>query len=300
MKTFTPIDLAALPDPEVVELLDFEQILAERKTYAISLWPADEQAEIAARLSLESDPLAKLVQENAYRELLWRQRVNEAALATMLAKAKGADLEQIAANYNVYRLVITPATDTADAIMEGDDALRERTQMAFEGLSTAGPRNSYIFHARSASGLVGDATAESPSPAVVVVTIQALQGNGSASQALLDIASAYLSDDDRRPVADRLTVQSATVIPYSVTAVLHLSTTGPEAEPIRLAAEAQLDALVNARRRLGVEVSASAIYAALHVEGVRKVELVGWADINPTPAQAAYCTATTVTVAGKA
>lgn len=300
MKTFTPIDLAALPDPEVVELLDFEQILAERKTYAISLWPADEQAEIAARLSLESDPLAKLVQENAYRELLWRQRVNEAALATMLAKAKGADLEQIAANYNVYRLVITPATDTADAIMESDDALRERTQMAFEGLSTAGPRNSYIFHARSASGLVGDATAESPSPAVVVVTIQALQGNGSASQALLDIASAYLSDDDRRPVADRLTVQSATVIPYSVTAVLHLSTTGPEAEPIRLAAEAQLDALVNARRRLGVEVSASAIYAALHVEGVRKVELVGWADINPTPAQAAYCTATNVTVAGQA
>lgn len=300
MKTFTPIDLAALPDPEVVELLDFEQILAERKTYAISLWPADEQAEIAARLSLESDPLAKLVQENAYRELLWRQRVNEAALATMLAKAKGADLEQIAANYNVQRLVITPATDAAEAVMESDDALRERTQMAFEGLSTAGPRNSYIFHARSASGLVGDATAESPSPAVVVVTIQALQGNGSASQALLDIATAYLSDDDRRPVADRLTVQSATVIPYSVTAVLHLSTTGPEAEPIRLAAEAQLDALVNARRRLGVEVSASAIYAALHVEGVRKVELVGWADITPTPAQAAYCTATNVTVAGQA
>lgn len=300
MKTFTPIDLAALPDPEVVELLDFEQILAERKTYAISLWPADEQAEIAARLSLESDPLAKLVQENAYRELLWRQRVNEAALATMLAKAKGADLEQIAANYNVQRLVITPATDAAEAVMESDDALRERTQMAFEGLSTAGPRNSYIFHARSASGLVGDATAESPSPAVVVVTIQALQGNGSASQSLLDIATAYLSDDDRRPVADRLTVQSATVIPYSVTAVLHMATTGPEAEPIRLAAEAQLDALVNARRRLGVEVSASAIYAALHVEGVRKVELVGWADINPTPAQAAYCTATTVTVAGQA
>lgn len=300
MKTFTPIDLAALPDPEVVELLDFEQILTERKTYAISLWPADEQAEIAARLSLESDPLTKLVQENAYRELLLRQRVNEAALATMLAKAKGADLEQIAANYNVQRLVITPATDAAEAVMESDDALRERTQMAFEGLSTAGPRNSYIFHARSASGLIGDATAESPSPAVVVVTIQALQGNGSASQALLDIATAYLSDDDRRPVADRLTVQSATVIPYSVTAVLHLSTTGPEAEPIRLAAEAQLDALVNARRRLGVEVSASAIYAALHVEGVRKVELVGWADINPTPAQAAYCTATNVTVAGQA
>lgn len=300
MSVWTPIDLAALPDPQVVEQLDFEQILAERKAYAISLWPAAEQAEIAARLALESEPLTKLLEENAYRELLLRQRVNEAALATLLAKAKGPDLDQLAANYDVQRLVITPATDDTEAVMESDDALRERAQMAFEGLSTAGPRNSYIFHARSASGLIGDATAESPSPAVVVVTIQALQGNGSASQALLDIATAYLSDDDRRPVADRLTVQSATVIPYSVTAVLHLSTTGPEAEPIRLAAEAQLDALVNARRRLGVEVSASAIYAALHVEGVRKVALVGWADITPTAAQAAYCTATNITVAGPA
>lgn len=298
MSVFTPIDLAALPDPQVVEQLDYEQILTERKAYTVSLWPAAEQAEIAARLALESDPITKLVQENAYRELLWRQRVNEAALATMLAKAKGTDLEQVAANYQVARLVVTPATDDEPAVMESDDALRERAQMAFEGLSTAGPRNSYIFHARSASGLVGDATSESPSPAVVVVTVQALLGDGSADEALLATVMTYLSDDDRRPVADRLTVQSADVIEYSVTAALHLATNGPEAEPIRQAAEAALLALVNARRRLGVEVSASAIYAALHVEGVRRVVLTGWADITPTTAQAAYCTGVTVTVAG--
>lgn len=298
MSVWTPIDLAALPDPQVVEQLDYEQILTERKAYTVSLWPVAEQAEIATRLALESDPISKLVQENAYRELLWRQRVNEAALATMLAKAKGTDLIQIAANYNVEQLVVTPATDDAPAVMESDEALRERTQMAFEGLSTAGPRNSYIFHARSASGLVADATAESPSPAVVVVTVQALQGDGSADEALLATVMAYLSDDDRRPLGDRLTVQSAEVIPYSVTAQLHLATTGPEAEPIRQAAETALLALVNTRRRLGVEVSASAIYAALHVEGVRRVVLTGWADINPTSAQAAYCTGVTVTVAG--
>ncbi|MDR7024230.1 baseplate J/gp47 family protein [Pseudomonas peli] len=298
MSVWTPIDLAALPDPQVVEQLDYEQILTERKAYTVSLWPAAEQAEIAARLALESDPIAKLVQENAYRELLLRQRVNEAALATMLAKAKGTDLEQIAANYDVQRLVVTPATDDVPAVMESDEALRERTQMAFEGLSTAGPRNSYIFHARSASGLVADATAESPSPAVVVVTVQALQGDGSADAALLETVTAYLSDDDRRPLADRLTVQSAEVIEYSVTAALHLATTGPEAEPIRQAAEAALLSLVNARRRLGVEVSTSAIYAALHVEGVRSVALTGWTPITPTTAQAAYCTGVNVTVAG--
>ncbi|WMR32909.1 baseplate J/gp47 family protein [Metapseudomonas otitidis] len=290
MKTFTPIDLAQLPDPRVVEQLDYEQILEQRKAALLALWPEAERAEIAARMALESDPLNKLLQENAYRELVWRQRVNEAALATLLAKARGADLDQVAANYNVRRLVVTPASDQAPAVMEGDDALRERAQMAFEGLSTAGPRNAYVYHARSADGRVADATAVSPAPAEVVVTVQALDGDGSAPADLLAGVLAALSDEDVRPVADRVTVQGAQILPYSVTATLYLASTGPESEPILAAAEARCRALVNARRRLGVEVSASAVHAALHVEGVRKVQLNGWADIVPTAYQAGYCT----------
>lgn len=301
MTTFTPIDLSALPAPDVIEQIDYETILAERKAYAISLWPAAQQAEIAATLELESEPFTKLLQENAYRETLLRQRVNEASLANMLAFAKGADLEQIAARFNVEKLVITPADNTATppvaAVMESDDALRERTQMAMEGLSVAGPRNAYIFHARSAAGRVADATAESPAPAEVVVTVQSALGDGTADAELLAIVAAYLSDDDRRPVADRLTVQSAEVIEYSVTAVLHLATVGPEAEPIRSAAEARLLALLNKPRRLGMEVNRSALDAALHIEGVKRVELTGWADIVATTAQAPYCTAYSVTVA---
>ena len=302
MKAFTPINLAALPDPQVVEIVDYEQILAERKAYMIALWPADQQATIAATLELESEPLTKLLQENAYRETLWRQRVNEAALGTMLAKARGADLEQIAAGYDITRLTIVAANPSAvppvAAVMEDDDALRERCQMAFEGLSTAGPRNSYIFHARSADGRVADATAESPSPCVVVLTVQSALGDGSADTELLDTVAAYCSDENRRPLGDRLIVQGAEVLHYSVNAVLHMSSTGPETDLILDAARRRLHAYVTQRHRLGVEVSESALHAALHVEGVRKVELVGWTDITPTSAQAAYCSGYTVSAAG--
>ncbi|PKG93644.1 baseplate assembly protein [Pseudomonas sp. Choline-3u-10] len=301
MTTFTPIDLAQLPTPNVIEQLDYEQILAERKAYAVSLWPAAQQAQIAATLALESEPLTKLLQESAYRETLLRQRVNEAALAVLLPFAKGADLEQIGARFNVARLVITPANPSAvppvAAVMEGDESLRERIQMAMEGLSTAGPRNAYIFHARSADGRVADASCISPSPAEVVVTVQSALADGTAEPDLLALVAAYLGDEDRRPVADRLTVQSAEVLPYSVTAVLHLNTVGPEAEPIRAAAESRLAALVNQRRRLALEVNRSALDAALHIEGVRRVELPGWVDIVATEAQAPYCTGYTVSVA---
>ena len=299
--SFTPIDLSRLPAPNVVEPLDYESILAERKADLVSAFPAEQQETIAARLALESDPLAKLLQENAYRELVWRQRVNEAALATLLAFAEGEDLEQVAARFNVERLVIIPADNTAvppvAAVMEGDDSLRERAQMAMEGLSVAGPRNAYIFHARSADGRVADAWADSPNPAEAVVTVQSALGTGVASAELLAIVTAYLSDEDRRPLADRLTVQSATVIAYQVEAVLHLNTVGPEAEPIRAAAEARLAALVTQRRRLGLEVNRSALDAALHIEGVKRVDLIDWADIVATREQAPYCTGYSVTVA---
>ena len=294
MNTFAAIDLSLLPAPQIVEQIDYEQILAERKAYMVSLWPIEQQAMIAARLALESEPLTKLLQENAYRETLWRQRVNEAAMANMLSLAMDQDLDNLAANFNVKRLVIQEGNPAAYPptlrVMENNDSLRERSQMAWEGLSTAGPRNSYIFHARAADGRVADATAESPSPAVVIVTVQALLGDGSADPALLAVVKTYLSDDDRRPVADRLTVQGADILNYRVNAKLYLNTTGPESEPILAAAEQRLLAYVHQRRRLGMEVSESALHAALHIEGVRKVELLDWVDVKATPYQAPFCT----------
>jgi phage-related baseplate assembly protein len=132
MTTSALIDLASLPVPDALEVLDFETVYAARKVSMIALWPADEQAEIAATLELESEPLARLLQENSYRELVWRQRVNDAIRAVMLAFAKGADLEQRAALFGLRRLMISPADPdrNVDEVDESDDDLRTRIQLA--------------------------------------------------------------------------------------------------------------------------------------------------------------------------
>lgn len=287
------IDLSALPAPQVLESLDFEELyqgeLTTFREYMGDNWTA----------LLESDPVTKLLELGAYRRMQNRARVNDGAKALMLAYATGADLEQLAANVGLERLVIQAedlvAVPPVPAVMEDYDALRERVQLVYEGLTTAGPRNSYILHARNASGLVADATAESPAPAEVVVTVLSLEGDGTASGELLDQVDAYLSDDDRRPVADRLTVQSAEILPYRIDAVVFLAGTGPENEAILAECNARLEAWKNPRRRLGVEVSRSAIDAQLHVSGVARVEIPGWVDIRPTKAQAAWCSGFTVT-----
>ncbi|ELM3740626.1 baseplate assembly protein [Yersinia ruckeri] len=296
------IDLSQLPAPLAVEALDYETLLAERKAELIALYPADEQGAIMRTLSLESEPLVKLLQENAYRELVLRQRVNEAAQAVMVAYANGSDLDQLGANNNVQRLVITPANTDAippvTAVMESDTDFRQRIPQAFEALSVAGPTGAYEAHARSADGRVADASALSPSPACVTVTVLARAGNGEASPELLDIVRAALNNEDVRPVADRVTVQSAAIVDYQINAVLYIYP-GPEAEPICAAAQDRLETYINTQRRLGRDIRTSAIYAALHVEGVQRVELnAPVADVVLNKTQAAYCTSAVLTVGG--
>ncbi|WP_460415463.1 baseplate assembly protein [Pseudomonas sp. microsymbiont 2] len=281
------VDLSQLPTPQVLESLDFEGVYDEElqrfRAYMGDKWDA----------LLESDPITKLLELGAYRRMQNRARVNDAAKALLLAYATGADLDQLAANVNLKRLVVQPqdlnAVPPVEQVMEADDALRERVQLVYEGLTTAGPRNSYILHARNASGRVADATAESPAPAEVVVTVLDLEGNGQPTAELLETVRLHLNDDDVRPVADRLTVQGAEILRYQVTAIVYMSGTGPENEAVLAECRARLAAWVNPRRRLGLEVARSGVDAQLHIAGVSRVELVGWSDVRPTKAQAAWC-----------
>ena len=144
--SFTPIDLSKLPPPPVVEPLDFEAIRADLLADFIARYP-----EFSA--VVESEPVLKLFEAWAYRELLLRQRINDAARSVMIATAGGADLEHLAALFGVERLT-----------GEDDHALRYRSQLAIESFSVAGPAGAYMFHGLSASDAIKDLDVTSPAP----------------------------------------------------------------------------------------------------------------------------------------
>lgn len=290
------VDLSSLPAPSVLESLDFEAVYEEGlgvfRDYLGDNWSA----------ALESDPVTKVLEVGAYIKVGNRARVNDAGKALLLAHAIRGDLDHLGANVNLKRLVIQAedllAVPPVPEVREEDDPFRERIQLAYEGLTTAGPRNSYILHARNASGLVADATAESPAPCNVTVTVLSSEGKGVASPELLATVRAALNDDDVRPVGDRVTVQSAQIIDYRIDAILHMAGAGPEVDASLAEANNRLAAWINPRKRLGVEVARSAVDAQLHIAGVSRVELIGWIDLAPTKAQAAFCTGFTVNLAG--
>nr|WP_176605248.1 MULTISPECIES: baseplate J/gp47 family protein [Pseudomonas aeruginosa group] len=285
-----------MPEPEVIESLDFEaiyqELLGDFRAAMAGEWTAE----------LESDPVLKLLQLAAYRELLLRARINDAARAVMLAYASGADLDQLAAGYNVHRLVVQKADPDAvppkESMLESDDSLRNRTQLAFDQLSVAGPRNAYIAYALGADGNIADVSAISPAPCEALVSVLSTEGNGVAGEPLLEAVRRALNDEDVRPVGDRVTVQSARIVDYRVDAVLYLYP-GPEAELIRKAAEASLQGYIATQRRLGRDIRRSALFAALHVEGVQRVELSApGQDMVLDETQAAYCTGYSIRVGG--
>ncbi|EMF2234053.1 baseplate J/gp47 family protein [Salmonella enterica] len=296
------VNISLLPAPDVIETLDFETILESWIDRYVNAWPTEQQDAVRAAVSLPSDPVRKILEVAAYQEMILRQRVNDGARACMVAYSQGNDLDNLAAAVSVKRLVITPedlhATPPVPAVMESDDDLRLRIPQAFEGMSTAGPVNSYIFHARSADGRVADASAISPSPACVTVTVLSREGNGTASQELLDKVSTALNDEDVRPVADRVTVQSARIVEYDIDAVLYLYP-GPESGAVLAASEQKLARYISDQHRLGRDIRLSAIYAACHVEGVQRVVLnAPTADQVLDNTQASWCTRHTLTVGG--
>ncbi|MCF1250351.1 MULTISPECIES: baseplate assembly protein [Pseudomonas putida group] len=298
------IDLSLLPPPDVVETLDFEtlyqEVLGIFRGHMGDQWTA----------LLESEPVVKLMEVMAYRELLMRARVNAAAKASLLAYAKGADLDNRAADYDVRRLTIRAADPDAvppvAAVMEDDDALLYRTRLSLEALSVAGSRGAYEYHALSASAELANVSVDSPrftgvaldaavrallpdGAIVVVCDYDAGLANplpGDVSLAILprlDSATlpaqlvttvqAALSAESVRPVTDRPRVQAGTPTDFKVQAVLHVEA-GPDPAVVKATARKGLDAAIAEARRLEGQLPLSAIYAALHVTGISQVDLV--------------------------
>jgi phage-related baseplate assembly protein len=291
--SFTTVDLSKLPPPNVVEVVNFEDILASML--------ADYQARNPGFSALvESDPAFKLLEAAAYREVIQRQRVNDAAKAVMLPYAVGVDLDNIGANFDVERLLLDAGDATAippvPPSYETDDDFRRRIQLSFEGYTTAGSEGSYVFHALSADGDVKDVSVTSPSPGQVSVYVLSKTDDGTASADLIAAVNAALNADEVRPMTDNVSVFSANIVPYAITAELVLYP-GPDSTVVQQAAQDAITAHVADIKKMGLDVSLSGILAQLHQPGVQNVNLTSpAANISISPSQAANCTAITLTV----
>lgn len=280
------IDLSKLPAPDVLENTSFEDILSEM---------VDDLKQLDPELTIvESEPSYKILQVAAYREMTRRQRDNERVKGLLAAYAKGPELDHIGVTYyNTPRLTITPAEPDAqppvEAVMESDEDYLKRFLLSPDGWSTAGPSNAYKYHALSADPDVLDAVPSTPEPMKVVVTILSRTGNGQASSELIDKVLEALSADEVRPQTDLVTVSSAQIVEYQVSAQLTIEA-GPDPEIVRAEAESSVSKFIAEQRKIGNTVVRDALLSSLYVEGVRRVTLNLTGDVVCNQSSAAHCT----------
>jgi phage-related baseplate assembly protein len=318
--------ISNLPEPELIEQLDYETIFR-------SLMQDFRNRHPEYTALLESDPAVKLLQVFAYRELILRQRVNDAFKATLLAFAEAGDLDHLSAFYGVNRQ--EPETD---------EQLRERTIERIKGSSTAGGAAWYRYQTLTADNRVADAQVTSPDAGQVRIAVLSLEGqlieaatveqlsamaelyglepredtplepvetfrarvragalgtggDGTASAQLLELLDDHIQGDSVRVITDTVEVVGATIQTVDVEARVWLY---PDQAPTILAGLAErIREDFRQSAGLGWDLTPSWLISRLHIQGVQRVELLSPTAVVPADAGTAVALGDfTITLAG--
>ncbi len=236
---------------------------------------------------IESDDYKLLIDAFAYHSLLERQKTVNAAKAQLLAFASGLDLQHKALDDGLELLE-----------NETEEEFRQRIWLSKDRHSTAGSIDAYKFFTRSASGDIKDSDCLSPTPLEIIIPILSKTGNGTASQALIDLVNTALSYDTLRPEGDIVTVQSAEIIEYEINAVLHIDATPATAELIRSNAEQSAVSYADQQHKLAGKISLNKLNGVLDDDNINDIDLINFTPIEASRTQAPYCTAINISIAG--
>jgi phage-related baseplate assembly protein len=256
------IDLGGLPAPDIIEALDYEQIVDELKQQLIS-----RNADFSELLQLESEPLTIAIEAFAYRELLLRQQINEAVRSNLLAFAQGADLDQLGAFYGVIRQSSNGGDEGNSG--ESDDVLRVRIKDRILGSSTAGGEAHYRYQAFSVSTDIRDVAVDSPQPGRVRVSV--LAKTGVEIEPLIEQVKARVAADDVQVLTDTVEVVPTELIEVDIVAdIIPLEGSLPLSQEIL---SQRFGQVIEQQRRLGWDLAPSWIVSQLHSSNIKEVHL---------------------------
>ncbi|WP_341821722.1 baseplate J/gp47 family protein [Wolbachia endosymbiont (group A) of Ischnus inquisitorius] len=239
-----------MEQPNIIEPLNFEEIFSRMKEELVS-------RDAGFTALVESDPAMKILEVAAWRELLLRERINEAVKSNLVKFAMGEDLDNLAEFYGVER-----------EKEEKDENFRKRIKAKIVGWSTGG---NYRYYALSADTRVKDALVESPVPGKVQVSILSTQlsTTGIPEEELLEIVRNQLKREDVRILTDTIEVVSCNIIEIDI----HSKISIKRPDIIETVKKKFIEKF-EASKRLGWSVTRSWIIANLFVDGVENVELI--------------------------
>ena len=288
---FANLDLSLIPAPQAIRPVDYELIRAERLSDLTARFIAKGVPFNVA--ALESDPSVIHQEEDAYREMLDLQAINDAVQAVLLAYAVGSDLDNLGALLGVRRLALP------DDGSESDTEFRNRIRISLDATAVGLTGNGYRTIALQAAPAVRSVGLVKHDGGKIDVILLGRTEDGSVDNASVQAVRDRLNADDGGQLTDIITVRSVTPLPYDVIANIVIPP-GPSKALVVSAAEAAIGKAALDLQVIGGVATTDALIAAGRVPPISKFTLVSpAADIVAAPDAAPWrrSTAINVTVA---
>lgn len=293
---FASLDLSLLPAPQAIHPIDYEAIRAARIASLAARFTA---AGIAFDVTaLETDPSIIHQEEDAYREMLDLQAINDAVDAVLIAYAIGNDLDNLGALLGLRRITITPAdaANNISAVMESDTDFRARLRVCLDATAVGLTGGGYKTIALQASAAVKAVALIKHGGGQIDVILQGRGTDGSVADADVQKVRDALTSDEGGQLTDIVTVRSATPLPYTIVANAIIPL-GPSPAAVKAASEAALASVASTLMVIGGTIPTDALIAAGRVAPITKFTLVSpAADLVPAADQVPYAKSITVNV----
>ena len=191
---------------------------------------------------------------------------------------------------------VTNTTESeGGAAQESDTAFYQRMRDSVETYSTAGPKGAYEYYAKTASTLIVDAKADSPTPGTVDVRIL-LKGGELPGAEIIQVVMDELTADEVRPLTDRVIVAAPDVVMYNIDFTYYIrENSALSAATIAANVQAAVQEFKQWQSaKMGRDVNPSYLISLLIQAGAKRVDVRSPAFINVAEKSVAQVGGTTV------
>ena len=183
-------------------------------------------------------------------------------------------ITQLVDVFPYYDRVENITVSAGGAERETDSAFYERMRESMESFSTAGPSGAYIYHAKTASPLVADVAALSPTPGVADIRVLLRDGELPTEEVLQEV-QAQLSADKVRPLCDFVQVSAPDTVPLNIDATYYIPKPSQNSAAVITAdvEKAVQDYIRWQTEKMGRDINPSVLVSYMMKTGIKRVEV---------------------------
>ena len=183
-------------------------------------------------------------------------------------------ITQLVDVFPYYDRVENITVSAGGAEHETDSAFYERMRESMESFSTAGPSGAYIYHAKTASPLVADVAALSPTPGMADIRVLLRDGELPTEEVLQEV-QAQLSADKVRPLCDFVQVSAPDTVPLNIDATYYIPKPSQNSAAVITAdvEKAVQDYIRWQTEKMGRDINPSVLVSYMMKTGIKRVEV---------------------------